>query len=132
MKFHDRTQWDQNRPSDLWANNCPFCNKNSEYTIWEGKYWYVMHNKYPILWLKTHLMAIPKRHIKMAHDITSLEMWEYPEVEKYIHEFFWENRYFTFMRESLEARSLEHIHYHFLPWQISYYDIENFLKKQWF
>jgi hypothetical protein len=68
----------------------------------------------------------------MAYELNAEEMIEYPIVEKFIYDFYQWGAYFTFMRESLQNRSLEHIHYHFLPWKISYSDLEYFLKKQGF
>jgi len=77
-------------------------------------------------------MAIPKRHVKMAYELTTKEMAEYPTVEKFVYDFYKWWSYFTFMRESIQNRSLEHIHYHFLPGKISYNDLEYMLKKQGF
>lgn len=77
-------------------------------------------------------MAIPIKHIKLSHEIPSEVMSEYPEVLKFIHDFFLWKKYFSFMRESVESRSLEHLHYHFLPGKVGYNDIEYFLKKQGF
>ena len=135
MKIYKRTDWLETAPADFWKEKCPFCTKREdepEYIRWEWKHWYIMNNKYPILGLDTHFMAIPKRHIKLAHDISPEEMSEYPKVEKVIYDFFEGKKYFTFMRESLESRSLEHIHYHFVPGWIPYDDIEIMLKKQGF
>lgn len=136
MKFHSREEWELTQPEDQWAEKCSFCEQQSweakEYIIWEGKYWFICHNKFPVLWLENQLMAIPKRHVKMAYELNNEEMIEYPTVEKFVYDFYAWGSYFTFMRESLQNRSLEHIHYHFLPGKISYNDLEYFLKKQGF
>jgi diadenosine tetraphosphate (Ap4A) HIT family hydrolase len=136
MKFYSRKKWDIEQPKDLWANICIFCERKSwgtkEYIIWEWKHWFISHNKFPVLGLKNQLIAIPKRHVKMAHELNNKEMQEYPTVEKFIYDFYkwWE--YFTFMRESIQNRSLEHIHYHFLPWKLNYKHLEYILLEQWF
>ncbi len=135
MELKNREEWDKNQPQDKGKNNCPFCNwynNEPEYIIKEFEHWYVVHNKYPVLGLQNHLMAIPYRHTLMSKDLTNEQMIEYPNVLKFIHEFYEWKKYFSFLRESIESRSLEHLHYHFLPWNIHYDDIEYFLKKQWY
>lgn len=77
-------------------------------------------------------MAIPKQHIKFAYEIPSEIMAEYPEVEKFVYKYYNGWAYFTFMRESIQNRSLEHIHYHFLPGKINYKHLEYILLEQWF
>jgi len=77
-------------------------------------------------------MAIPKKHYKFAYEIPSEVMAEYPEVEKFVYNFFDGESYFTFMRESIQNRSLEHIHYHFVPGKINYKHLEYLLLDQGF
>lgn len=103
-----------------------------EYVIYETEHWRVLHNKYPILGLPQHIMAIPKKHIKFAYEIPADVMAEYPKVEKFVNDFFKGNSYFMFMRESLQNRSLEHIHYHFLPGKMNYKHLEYILLEQGF
>ena len=134
MELHNREHWNNNSPKDKWANNCPFCKQenenNRQLTIWKWKYWFICHNKYPILGLKNIMMAIPYRHAILSSDLTDDEYKEFRDVEKYMKDFYWEEEYFLFMRESISGRSLEHIHYHFVPGRIPYDDIEIMLKKQ--
>jgi diadenosine tetraphosphate (Ap4A) HIT family hydrolase len=92
----------------------------------------VVHNKFPILGLSAHIMAVPKRHILLAQDISADIMSQYPKALKFVHEFYKGKKYFSFMRESVESRSLEHLHYHFISGTIGYKDLEHFLKKQGF
>ena len=134
MELYSRQIWEDTQPSDLWRNNCPFCEENLDfdYVMHETKHWRVIHNKFPILWLKKHIMAIPKVHITAAWEIPAEVMSDYPLVEKFVCDFFnWES-YFTFMRESIQNRSLEHIHYHFVPWKINYNHLEYILLEQGF
>jgi len=78
------------------------------------------------------MMAIPYRHTILSSDLHDEEYLELKEVEKFMKDFYKEKEYFMFVREARESRSLEHIHYHFLPGRIPYDDIEIILKKQWF
>jgi hypothetical protein len=34
----------------------------------------------------------------------------------------WEKNYFSFIRQTEGWRSIEHLHYHYLPWKISFSD----------
>jgi len=60
-------------------------------------------------------MAIPKEHVIFAKDLSDVQYLDYKNVEHYMFSYFKNSDYFTFMRESLSGRSLEHLHYHFLP-----------------
>lgn len=136
MKLFSRDIWLKTQPQDKWAHECVFCNHNkldnSQYIIWKGEHWLIIHNKYPILWSDKHIMLIPIKHHTFPHECSSTEMSEFPVAQKFIHDFFGDVRYFSFMRESLANRSLEHFHYHYLPWKMWYTDIEYFLKQQGF
>jgi len=77
-------------------------------------------------------MAIPYRHTILSTELSDEEYIEFREVEKFMKDFYWEKEYFMFLREARESRSLEHIHYHFVPGRIPYDDIEIILKKQGF
>lgn len=134
MKLLARDIWEQTQPWDLGASTCVFCEAyiEKEYIIFETEHWRVLHNKYPVLWLREQIMAIPKNHIKCAYEIPPEVMAEFPQVEKFVSDFFAEKRYFMFMRESLKSRSLEHIHYHFVPGKINYSHLEYILLEQGF
>lgn len=136
MKLLSRDTWYNCNPQDKWAQDCPFCHTensgNKEYIIWKGKHWFICHNKYPILGLENQLMAIPYRHIIYSCDLNDDERIEFWEVEKFMKDFYDIPNYFMFIREGLEGRSLEHIHYHFVPGRIPYEDIASMLQKQGF
>lgn len=131
MQLFSRNDWEKNKPQDMGATNCPLCNEKQN-VIHETTYWKIVRNKYPILGLQDHLMALPKEHIILAKDVNTEAYKDYREVETFMHHYFDNKNYFTFMRESIWGRSLEHLHYHFLPWQIWYKDLEHMLEKQWF
>lgn len=125
----------KNRTKKLvWKELCPFCDLESQRNciIWKWKYWYIQHNMYPYLWLKDHIMAIPYSHKVFSNELSSKEFAEMSKVQKFIKKFFWNKEYFSFMRETLWKRSIEHLHYQYLPWVLRTSKIENILKEQWF
>lgn len=137
MIFGTREEYEKyislNELKDLWKWNCPFCwKKNAEYIIWTWRYWSICHNKYPYLWLTNHLMAIPHRHVIKSSELSKEEYWELQEISSFMENYYkWEN-YFSFLRETNGGRSLEHLHYHFLPGVIYSTALEEMLKNQWF
>jgi diadenosine tetraphosphate (Ap4A) HIT family hydrolase len=137
MQLLDRKIWYETNPADRWASDCPFCKSeqegNNEYVIWRWKHWFIAHNKYPILWLSNQFLAIPYRHVLLSKDLNDEEYLEFREVEKCMSSKYesWSD-YFMFIREWLPHRSLEHIHYHFVPGRIPYEDIKIMLQKQGF
>jgi hypothetical protein len=54
------------------------------------------------------------------------------EVQKFINNYYWDKEYFSFMRETLWKRSIEHLHYQYLPWVLRTSRIEAILKEQGF
>lgn len=129
-----RDVWKAREKELVWIENCPFCDLNSQgdCVIWKGKYWYIQHNMYPYLWLKEHIMAVPFSHKTFTYELTSEEWSEFSEVQKFVKSFFWDREYFSFIRETLSNRSIEHLHYHFLPWVLRTSRIENILREQWY
>ena len=128
----DREDYKKKVKTLVWKKDCPFCNLEWQWNcvIWKGKYWYIQHNMYPYLWLKDHIMAIPYSHKVFAYELSSDEFAEMNEVQKFIKEFYWNKEYFSFMRETLWKRSIEHLHYQYLPWVLRTSGIENILKEQ--
>lgn len=116
----------------IWKENCPFCDLEwqSELIIWKGKYWFIQYNKYPYLGLKNHIMAIPYSHKWFTYELTPEEFSEMSEIEKFVKSFYWDSEYFSFIREGKWGRSIEHLHYHFLPWILYAEYLEEMLKKQ--
>lgn len=132
MNFWTREQWNKLKPEDLWKDECPFCKPKVTPLIKEFTHWFVCHNKYPYGWLKDNLLVIPKKHRKYTYELESQEWEEFPEVEKFIHSFYWDTNYFSFIRQSCKWRSLEHLHYHYLPWVVSGSHVEHILQTQYF
>lgn len=105
--------------------NCPFCppNLNPEYTLWEWKFWRIVHNKYPYTGTHEHLMAVPIVHHKFASEFSIDEWAEMSKIHSFMEKFFGEKLYFSFTRENFheniaDGRSVEHWHMHFLPWRL--------------
>jgi len=117
--FWDREKYIKQNPY-FTKNNCPFCNEK-QLIITNTKYWYIMYNKFPYYWDKTHLMAIPKRHIKFSIELNKEELNDFINVEIFMKDYYkWEKNYFSFIRQSTGWRSVEHLHYHYLVWHISF------------
>ncbi len=57
---------------------CPFCDEASQkdMTLWSGKYWNIVYNKYPYTGNDQHIMAIPRRHIVYFCDLLPEELVE--------------------------------------------------------
>jgi diadenosine tetraphosphate (Ap4A) HIT family hydrolase len=130
MTFWNRVEWFNIQPYDLWKSQCPFCNISLTPLVKEFTYWFICNNKYPYGNKEKNLLLIPKRHVKYSHELRSEEWWDLEKAYKFIHEYFWKEDFFSFMRESSTWRSLEHLHYHFLPGFISGGDVEHILEKQ--
>lgn len=130
----DRQSYENSVKQIFTKDNCPFCDLDSQedHIIWRGKYWYIQHNKYPYLWSKYHIMAIPYSHTTYSRDLSPEEYSEMPQVQKFIKDFYSDMDYFSFLRESLWNRSVEHMHYHFLPWVVKTDFVEWLLKNQGF
>ena len=119
MEFCDRKKYEESNPY-FTEVNCPFC-KEDEYIISETKYWSIRNNKFPYYGKELHLMALPKRHIKFTYELNDEELKDIINVEKFMKShYLWEKNYFSFVRQSLWWRSIEHLHYHYLPWHISF------------
>lgn len=109
-----------------WKKDCPFCNIKKEKIIWQWKYFFIMKNDNPyIKWWK-HLLLNPIRHILFTKDFTKEEIIELIEAEKFISDFYKNEDYFSFIRQSLSelSRTVEHLHYHYLLWTIAPEDIQ--------
>lgn len=130
MTFWNRDEWWDLQPNDLWKTQCPFCDITLTPLVKEFTYWYVCNNKYPYWGNKKNLLLIPKRHVKYSYDLKKQEWWELENIHNFIHDYFGDEDFFSFMRESCTGRSLEHLHYHYLPWFISNEDVEHILEKK--
>ncbi len=115
-------------------DDCPFCDvdANKESIIWKGKHWFIIHNTFPYTGQKNHLMAVPFIHKKFSHELENFETEELTEVYKQIQKFYAQQIYFSFTRESLANRSVEHLHIHFVPGKLQGKYIRNMLMKQGF
>lgn len=134
MKLFKRSLWNQIKPADKGDSSCVFCEYESisqqKLIVWRGKYFYILHNKFPYLGLETHLLAVPYRHVCQTSEMTREEFCELQDVEKFMKNFYGDKKYFSFIRQSWEAKSLNHLHYHFMEGEIWETHIENMLLWQ--
>ena len=114
--------------------DCPLCDRktNTHRIIWEWKYWYVIHNKYPYSGDEKHLMAVPCKHVKFSHELSSEEFSELFDVQKFMKKFYGKEQYFSATRESMWNRSIEHVHMHFVPWKLQWKFLRCMLENQGF
>ncbi len=121
--------------ADMWRNNCPFCDyenaQQKKLIVWRGKYWYLLTNKFPYTNSWKHLMAIPYAHKRFSTELNAKEFWEVQEIQDFVKQYFWEQDYFSFTRESFGNRSLEHYHMHFLNGKLQWKFLREMLKWQW-
>lgn len=129
-EYHKKNWWKKL----LWKDECPFCNKKEQswHIVWEWKYWYILHNLSPYSWDDKHIMAVPYEHIKFSFELSSDHFLELEEIHKFVKNFFWEENYFSFTRESMWNRSVEHLHMHFLAWILKWKFLRKMLELQWF
>lgn len=120
----------------LWKDRCPFCSENLDYNtlIKEFDFWRIFYNKFSYTGNSMHILLLPKEHKKFFHEINSEEFAELPKIYQFIKNFFWEENYFSFTRETFAdwSRSVEHLHMHFLSGVLKWKYIRKMLEKQWF
>lgn len=114
-------------------DDCPFCffDETQNQIYWSWKYWTIYFNKNPYSIEQNHLLALPKRHIKYFRELDNDELIEYGEVSKKVLEFFGDKDYFSFSRETMAKRSVEHLHIHFLIWKLRATTLTLMLREQW-
>jgi len=134
MQFLTRQEYHQKKWKKIfWKDDCPFCDiENDKEVYWRGKYWYLKFNFSPYCWDKRHLMAIPYEHIIYSCDLKSEHFQELLEIQKIVKDFFKDQDYFSFTRESLSNRSVEHLHIHFLVWRLKWKFLRKMLQLQWY
>ena len=115
-------------------DDSPFCKKEEQKThiVWEGKYWYILHNLSSYSGDHRHIMAVPYEHICFSKDISPEHFQELQQVHLIAEKFFWDQIYFSFTRESMANRSVEHLHMHFLVGKLQWKFLRKMLEVQWF
>lgn len=59
-------------------NKCIFCDLEKERIIEESRYYFVIHDLFPVSHL--HTLIIPKHHVHTYFDLNNLELMELPNV----------------------------------------------------
>ena len=120
--FWDRKKYLENNPY-FTKEDCPFCvisKDEKKLVIFETKYWEVRYNKFPYYWDKQNILAFPKKHRKFTTHLSIEELKDFKKVELFLKNYFWDKSYFSLIRQGTGWRSIEHLHYHYLEWIISY------------
>lgn len=115
-------------------DDCPFCEHHisNNAVVWRGTYWYLLHNIASYSWDHRHIMAVPYEHICFTKDLWSQHLMELSQVHRAVEEFFWADQYFSFTRETMASRSVEHLHMHFLAWKLQWKFLRKMLELQGF
>lgn len=129
-EYH-KQKWDK---KVFWKDDCPFCKieLNIWHTVWKWKYWYILHNTSPYSWNEKHIMAVPYDHLVFSNDLKNEHFLELAEIHRFVKNFFWNEMYFSFTRESMANRSVEHYHLHFLIWKLQWKYLRKMLENQGF
>lgn len=132
MVLQDRSIWDKltKWKEAIWKKWCPFCLEEQEITLWKWNYWHIRKNKYPYNWNEKHLLLIPNRHIEHTSDLNNEELIELKEAEKFLKDFYKEENYFSFIRQTNWWKSIKHIHYHYIPWILYSSELEKILTNK--
>ena len=135
MEYKNREDYEINKVY-LWKDNCPFCLYDLSETneiLYKTEYWIIMYNNNPYFDIKRTLIAFPKRHSEFTTELTKEEFWDLIEVNKFMKTFFEDQEYFSLLRESKSNKSVEHLHYHYIPWIIGQkvIDWENYFKVRY-
>ena len=115
MKIHKIE--DYIKPENWWEWNCPFCNIEKEYLLWTGKFFSILVNKFSYTWDDRHLLVVPNKHLEHTFDLPAEEFMEFKIIEKFMDDYF-DDSYFSFIREKWKFKSIKHFHYHFLAGEI--------------
>lgn len=132
MVLKDRKIWDEMTrwKKAIWKDWCPFCLEEEIITLWKWKYLHIRMNKYPYAGIKKHLLLIPNRHIEHTKDLNNDELIELKEAESFLKDFYKEDNYFSFIRQTNWWKSIKHIHYHYIPWILYSSKLESILTNK--
>lgn len=114
--------------------DCPFCDKEKQTwcIVREWKYRYVFHNLGSYSGDHRHIMAVPYDHLCYSTELGEEHWWELAEIQKVAKNFFGEEDYFSFTRETMGNRSVEHLHIHFLVGRLQWKYLRKMLEHQWY
>ncbi len=115
-------------------DDCPFCDKEKyqNQVVWQWAHWQILYNLSSYSWDHRHIMAIPFDHIKTSIELEDKHLIELREVHKKVKNIFDWEEYFSFTRETMGNRSVEHLHIHFLAWKLEWKFLRKMLELQGF
>lgn len=131
MKLYTREDYKTMKPKNLGEDDCVFCKGQEDYILYKWTHFYIAHNKFPYAGMKKHIMAIPYEHIRTNVELTKEHLASLDEIYAFAKDYYWDEDYFSFTRETKGARSLAHLHIHFIPWILYPGPIEQMLEDQW-
>lgn len=73
---------------------------------------------------------MPLRCERYTRNLSAEEWADYKNVEIFMKEFYGELKYYNFIREEGETKSVHHLHYHFLPGEVLSEPFEKMLTEQ--
>lgn len=117
MSIVERNIWIEKMrwKESIWKQDCPFCKQEEiSLVIKEFKYWKIIKNKYPYIWVSKHILVVPYKHREYTKDLSKNEFAELKDIEKYMAEYFSQENYFSFIRQTNESKSIKHLHYHYI------------------
>lgn len=97
---------------------CPFCERDNERVIFEGKASYALLDIYPVT--KGHTLIIPRRHVLKLEDLNSDEILDifdtFLKVKVALEKFLKPNGFnFGLNLGEASGQSIEHLHFHLIP-----------------
>lgn len=128
-EYHERLKKERYGKED-----CPFCPpiQNQDHIIWQWKHWFLIYNLGSYSGDDRHIMAIPKEHICFSTDLKAYHFEELSVVHQEVAKYFDSQSYFSFTRETMDSRSVEHLHMHFLGGKLQGKFLRKMLELQGF
>lgn len=135
MKFLTEQEYKKDRPLDKWVSVCPFCEEhlNTDYSVRSNADWNIVRPVKPSWWpdrWKWHLMLLPRNHHISEITLSPDERFSRAEAELRLEGYFWDLwiDYICFVRLTDPIKSIQHLHYHYIWWNIRYTDINSSLE----
>jgi len=131
--FKHRSERNDIQPEDKGVSSCPFCDTRAmkKRILRENTHRYIIYNIYPCGWPERgekQLLLIPKTHFQYTHELLQDQWSIRQEAETWIYEYFAGQSYFSFIKHTDDIKSLQHIHYHYIVWNIYHTFLESSIR----